>query len=289
MRMKFVSPWGGCGKVSAVARAALSSTFLILSLEGALAQTFSSGSTGADGALNITAPGITVFDPAKYSARTNNIYNFTTITIAIGSTLKISGGLLGGPVYFLATGDVNLNGPIDVSGEAGTTARDLGEREPSIPGPGGYPGGLGGTAQSAATAGGGPGGGAPATLPGTGGLSGVYTGTRYLVPLVGGSGGGGALKTACDAPGAASGGAGGGAILVASSTSITVQDTGGVKAAGGANAAPGCEQGVGAAAADLSGWSRPRSLLTTCRWTFLAEVHSNQRRLMGLRGSRLLR
>ena len=56
-------------------------------------QTFSSGSTGSDGALTYTTPGTYVFDPTALTPPRNSygngIFNFTTITIAAGVTLKL--------------------------------------------------------------------------------------------------------------------------------------------------------------------------------------------------------
>lgn len=81
--------------------------------------TFSSGSTGVDGALNITAAGVTYFNPTAMNLTKNtNIFNFTTITIANGSALKFYAGVLHGPVFLLASGDVNINGVIDITGDA---------------------------------------------------------------------------------------------------------------------------------------------------------------------------
>jgi hypothetical protein len=75
--------------------------------------TFSSGSTGVDGALNITAPGVTYFNPAAMNLTKNtNVFNFTTITIANGSSLKFWEGVFHGPVFLLASGDVAINGTI---------------------------------------------------------------------------------------------------------------------------------------------------------------------------------
>src|SRR5437870_506333 len=55
---------------------------------------FSSGSTGHEGALNITAPGVTYFDPDPVAMNLNpmipGIFNFTTINVASGSTLKFT-------------------------------------------------------------------------------------------------------------------------------------------------------------------------------------------------------
>src|SRR5436305_142819 len=86
---------------------------------GAQIQQFNSGSTGADGALNITAPGVTYLDPKAMNIdpEGDNIFNFTTINIASGSVLKISEVKVHGPIYFLAKGDVVINGAIDLNGD----------------------------------------------------------------------------------------------------------------------------------------------------------------------------
>src|SRR5207249_4640078 len=89
----------------------------------ALAQ-FSSGSTGADGALVVT-------NNLTLDLPTNGVFNFTTINIASGAALKFNRNVLNTPVYLLATGDVVVNGSISVnaSGQNG--------------GPGGFDGGFG--------------------------------------------------------------------------------------------------------------------------------------------------
>ena len=52
---------------------------------------FSSGSTGADGALNYSTPGTYDFDPAALGldASGDNVFNFTTINIAAGVTVNL--------------------------------------------------------------------------------------------------------------------------------------------------------------------------------------------------------
>lgn len=207
-------------------------------------QTFGSGSSGADGPLNITSPGLTYFDPAKIPNHHagDTIFNFTTITIAAGSTLRLDATYLPGPVYWLATGDVNIAGTVDLNGAPGHNETDKrSERLYSIPGAGGYAGGPGGSSAVAAEAGAGPGGGAAAncsTTPVISAKHGNFSGSQYLVPLNGGSGGGGA----CLAAGTTScggGGAGGGAILIASSSAITI--SGVISAKGGTQGSfPGC-------------------------------------------------
>ena len=185
-------------------------------------QTFSSGSTGSDGALTY-APnlGTVYFPPSGLAPRANNIYNFTTVSIGTGTTVRISGWVINGPVYWLAQGDVTINGTLDISGQPGQNSPvNPSFRAPSEPGPGGYSGGVAqlGSGQSA-TAGSGLGGGAAASSTAFGG-GGLYKGSSYLLPLVGGSGGGGGCSPTHIQIDCADGGAGGGAILIASSTKI---------------------------------------------------------------------
>ena len=166
-----------------------------------------------------------------------SIYNFTTINIAAGSTLKLSGSVFEGPLYFLAQGAVTVAGTIDLSGHSGSTV-SASSTVPTVPGSGGYGGGAGSFSSNPAQPGLGPAGGNI-----TGGCSGWaqpggFTGNQFLVPLVGGSGGGGGVD--------ASGGAGGGALLIASSVSITVTGTITAAGGGGLNAAGGPTSGGGA-------------------------------------------
>lgn len=212
-------------------------------------QQFSSGSTGTDGALNITAPGITYLDPIamKINPAGDNIFNFTTITIATGSTLKLSELKVHGPVYFLAQGDVVINGFIDFTGDASpgvtTTAA---EQIPAYAGSGGYSGGLGGVhgdANHQALPGNGPGGGAAGDINTPYAVGGLFTTNRFLVPMVGGSGGGGTNDTGQFG---SQGGAGGGALLIASSTTIrldskaTAAPNGYIYGYGGSGGSRGC-------------------------------------------------
>lgn len=208
-------------------------------------QQFSSGSTGADGALNYAQNlGTVYFPPAGVAQRANNIYNFTTITIGSGTTVRLSGWVINGPVYWLAQGNVSIAGTLDLSGQPGHAPSNPSLRAPSEPGAGGYSGGVAYvSASQPATAGNGPGGGALPPLapadPATGN-GGSFSGSSYLQPLVGGSGGSGGGVAAAFAS-AGGGGAGGGAILIASSTQITV--SGGINASGGNSGAAGGRYG----------------------------------------------
>jgi hypothetical protein len=219
---------------------------------GALrAQGFSSGSDGSYGPMNIAA-NTTLDMPA------NGKFNCTTITVAQGVTLKFNRDLLNTPVYLLATGDVTINGSIDVSGRDASGSPPVG----GLGGPGGFDGGLPGIDTSSIPPGSGYGPGAgkggPANISaanavgaagygsvGSGGAStnhgGLY-GSPLLVPLVGGSGGGGGTGS----PGGGGGG-GGGAVLIASNTKIIIGNNAHLNSIGGYNSGSGYGGGSGGA------------------------------------------
>ena len=204
---------------------------------------FSSGSTGADGALSFTTPGTIDFDPVVLgiNAAGDNIFNFTTINIASGVTVKLRASKVRNTsVVWLATGAVAIAGTLDLSGFSGNAGNGM--HEQSEPGPGGYAGGVGGRPGSLPAAGAGPGGGASGGSSNSGcgaahgingGCNNVPYGNALLVPLRGGSGGGGGAQLTNNPGGV--GGAGGGAILIASSGTITV--SGSILADGGAGGA----------------------------------------------------
>jgi hypothetical protein len=204
---------------------------LVLSIccvEGGYGQTFSSGSTGADGALNYLTPGTYNFDPNSFNPPLNpagdNVFNFTTINIAAGVTVKLSSKTLSGPVYWLAQGPVTINGTLNLNGEPGYAATtQVSSRIPASGGAGGYGGGVGGsvTGLPPPQPGNGPGGGAAPTVCCPQGGNGTFTGNQYLIPLIGGSGGAGGITSGPPNFGGGGGG-GGGAILIASPVSITV-------------------------------------------------------------------
>jgi hypothetical protein len=233
--------------------ASLAAVALLVCAQSAFAQ-FSSGSNGKDGAYAPTVSGN--FDPTDFHGPgvPNNVFNFTTITIPAGVTITFTASLDNQPIYFLATGKVEIDGTLNLNGANGANATnsttEASMRVPALPGSGGYAGGVGGNSKQPATAGDGPGG----TLPGylSGGLTGdaVFTGDSYLNPLIGGSGGGGAPGSGCGGFSGfdAGGGAGGGAILIASSTQIVLN--GSITANGGQGGQDGCadtENGSGGA------------------------------------------
>lgn len=159
-----------------------------LATPAALCQTFSSGSTGADGALECR------HTTRQLQVPPSGVFNFTTVTLENCTLRFLPDPVTNPPVILLASGDVtvaysrfNLNAgsPLDTS-----------------PGPGGFAGG------AAGSPGAGPGGGA---YPGG---RGQWIGPLSLVPNIGGSGGGGTQTEP--------GWGGGGAITIASSGRIQV-------------------------------------------------------------------
>lgn len=220
---------------------------LLLLTLAAPAVAFESGSTGVDGPLVYTvgdgSPRVEVFDPAVLvpprDVDGDGVYHFTTITIPANVTVRLSADRCGyQPLFWLASGAVDIAGTIDLSGEdpvelpAGTVTM------PTVPGPGGFPGGE--AARSAELFGGpgyGPGGGQFAGTAGSHATDGFFAwgvapvGSAFLIPLLGGSGGAGSSYPFGQYTTVFAGGAGGGALLIASNTSIIVD--GRIDATGG--------------------------------------------------------
>jgi hypothetical protein len=191
-----------------------------------VAQGFNSGSDGSLGALNVVNADQTIDLPD------DGMLHYTTVTVASGRTLRFRRNAHNTPVYILATGDVQINGTIDVSGEHSPSNVPVGGEggpggfdggKPGFgndvpPGDGYGPGGGGGGLASGSDSNGAGGGGYGA--PGNGGSSSLHGpsyGSPLLIPLMGGSGGGGHTGQ----PGRGGGG-GGGAVLLASNTRITI-------------------------------------------------------------------
>ena len=85
---------------------------LLLGPALAFAQTFSSGSTGADGPFAPTSDVTLTLPP-------DGGFHFTTVTIPAGVTVRFTRNTANTPVTLLATGDVTIAGTLDVSGTAG--------------------------------------------------------------------------------------------------------------------------------------------------------------------------
>jgi len=177
------------------------------------AQSFSSGSTGADGPLDLTSGDRSVVLPAS------GTLNYTTVNIPAGRTLTFQNNVANTPVIMLAQSSVNIAGTINISANG------------QNPGPGGFRGGDPGQP------GWGPGAGPGLSFCQNGNCAGgQWVGPLNLVPNIGGSGGGGASSSGCYSyynTFAIAGGGGGGAITIASSASISV--SGSIQAGGTAN------------------------------------------------------
>jgi len=78
---------------------------LLLGPSAAHAQTFSSGSTGADGPFAPTSDVTLTLPP-------DGVFNFTTVTIPAGVTVRFTRNTANTPVTLLATGDVTIAGTL---------------------------------------------------------------------------------------------------------------------------------------------------------------------------------
>lgn len=183
--------------------------------------------------------------------RPDGIWHYTTISVAPSILVKFNRNAANTPVRWLASGDVRIDGILDLNGENGpatTAASGI-----ALGGPGGFAGGRGALAlnQSSSAVGSpgdGPGGGnpgVPGSIQGENALHASAYGNPYLQPLIGGSGGGGGASTETQSGG--SGGAGGGAILIASSRDIVV--SGEVRASGGSGSGGASAGGHGSGGA----------------------------------------
>lgn len=203
------------------------------------------GADGVDGALNVTA-NTTInlatqgtYDPDKWAV----VFRYTSVNIASGATLSFTNHPKGAPVVWLVSGNVTINGTLNLSGANALLDSGL----MSQPGPGGFPGGRAKRDVTlAGGAGAGPGGGnyneAIARGEGDGSyatLGSVTPTTVYgnvrILPLIGGSGGAGDNNS--DA-GDVSGGAGGGGILIASVGTVSIN--GSLSAKGGLGGKNSC-------------------------------------------------
>jgi hypothetical protein len=181
------------------------------------AQSFSSGSTGADGALDLSTMNCPN-DICIMQLPESGILNYTTVNIPSGKTLVFKNNSRNTPVIMLAQGNVSITGSIDVSAPFYFYVAPLFSQFswtlPHMPGPGGFYGGDSEGYRNGFGAGGG------VYNPGDSTTwSGRWVGPLSLAPIVGGSGGAG---HPCCFNGRSNGGGGGGALLIASSTSISM-------------------------------------------------------------------
>jgi hypothetical protein len=174
----------------------------------------------ADGVWTTPGTGAGVYDGAKWAA----VFKYTSVNIASGVTVRFVNHPKRAPVVWLAQGGITIDGLVDLSGSNHTGA----SATPSEAAPGGFRGGAARVSTEIPASGGfGPGGGGIAQVAGGGSYGSVGQGTnpgapygnQAIVPLIGGSGGG--------------------AILIAAGTTITVD--GEIRANGG-NGAEGYYQ-----------------------------------------------
>jgi len=188
------------------------------------AQTFVSGSTGADGAFAPITNTTVTLPPS-------GVLNYTTVDIPAGVTVTYTRNAANTPVTILATGNVTIAGILSVNGTNGTNGSTTGPliNPGALGGPGGFTGGQGGSRDGSLTSssGQGPGGGTPGA--GAPGIYGAPVNFLSLLPLFGGSGGAGGFFITGSS--GASGAGGGGALVIASSSQIIV--TGTIRANGG--------------------------------------------------------
>ena len=114
--------------------------FTPLSIKPAMAQTFTSGSTGLDGPYAPVANDTLVLPP-------NGIFNFTTVNIPSGVTVTFQKNTTNTPVVILGTGNITVAGTIDIRGGNGASSGIAGngnlsdDGQPGEGGPGGFRGG----------------------------------------------------------------------------------------------------------------------------------------------------
>ncbi|HOW70239.1 MAG TPA: hypothetical protein PKY77_06505 [Phycisphaerae bacterium] len=170
-----------------------------------------------------------VYDPNKWAV----IFKYSSVNIPSGVTVTFKNHASRAPVVWLVSGDVTVAGTLSLNGGAGYNYG--GPVSHAEPGPGGFRGGVGGDFNRPNSGGMGPGGSSSQAAssgnsPGgsyasTGGAGGGLYGHPALRALIGGSGAAGPLFSF-------GGGAGGGAILIASAKTISLQGL--VSANGGA-------------------------------------------------------
>ncbi|MFT7583378.1 MAG: hypothetical protein ACI9MR_005065 [Myxococcota bacterium] len=212
---------------------ALSALGLVFCLHvgSANAGTFATGSTGADGVLDVT-------DDMEVTLPADGILNYASVTVRAGKVLTFTRNARNTPVFLLSQGDIVLEASarVSVDGEDGRI-NGLGGRG----GNGGFGGGSQIDTAQLPGAGQGPGGApAPVTTTSWGshagygqigsaqfGPPGEAYGSQLLLPLIGGSGG--------SAGNGYGGGGGGGAILLASDTRIALAASSTITAVGVSN------------------------------------------------------
>ena len=195
--------------------------FVFLLLQTARSAQINTGSDGSDGPFNPTVTN-TVINMADHP---DGIYQYTSVSIPSGVTVTFTPNANNTPVVWLVQGDCVIKGTVDLSGKRPNSGVG------AAGGPGGYPGGSGGSQPSAGQGPGagmwsvGAGGDASYATAGANAVApaGPTYGSVFLIPLLGGSGGGGGGGATTINPGG--GGGGGGALLVAAAGTIQLDGT----------------------------------------------------------------
>src|SRR6266852_8610157 len=134
---------GRSATMKTTARAIAAALAVCACLAPGVASAFNSGSTGADGAFSPTVNTTVALPPS-------GSFNYTSVNIPVGVTVKFLKNTTNTPIVILATGDVAIAGTLDVSGGSspgvgsggnGVTGDD---GAPGLGGPGGFDGGRGG-------------------------------------------------------------------------------------------------------------------------------------------------
>lgn len=163
---------------------------------------------------NTANAGKGVYDASKWAV----VYKYSSVNIPSGVTVTFTNHPKGAPVVWLVQGNVTIAGTIDLSAAAPS---NTGTATPG--GPGGFRGGVGGGTGIAPSSGFGPGAigssasGSYATVGSSSSTEAVY-GIPDIVPLIGGSGGAGGTPLK-------DGSGGGGAILIATPGTLTLNGT----------------------------------------------------------------
>lgn len=189
--------------------------------------------TGNWDANNSANTGKGIYDSNKWAV----VFKYSSVVVQGGATVTFKNHAGRPPVVWLVSGDVNINGTMSLDGQAYLPAPGLSE-----PGAGGFRGGSGNYSDSATEAAGfGPGGGGikvgnnygyaggGGSYGSVGALGRPAYGNPSLIPLIGGSGGGG--RNISYPNRGQGGGAGGGAILIASTGKLFISGT--IRANGG--------------------------------------------------------
>ena len=163
-----------------------------------------------------------VYDAQKWAV----VFKYSSVNIKSGVTVSFKNNVTTAPVVWLVSGNVTIDGVVNVSAIPSAIQGSF-----SVPGPGGFRGGVGYNNGRSSSGGFGIGGGsnrdssagfavaggsyAAAGASNTG-IAGITYGNSQILPLIGGAGASGAADRGGD------GGAGGGAILIVATGTITI-------------------------------------------------------------------